>query len=54
MSAEDLTTPEQAVRNVLEDLEADVPFSVTHGTVRAPYGRRHGALEAALERMEKS
>jgi NAD(P)-dependent dehydrogenase (short-subunit alcohol dehydrogenase family) len=54
MTADDLTTPEQAVRNVLEDLEADLPYSVTHGTVRVPYTQRRIALEAALNRMENS
>jgi NAD(P)-dependent dehydrogenase (short-subunit alcohol dehydrogenase family) len=54
LTADDLTTADQAVRSVLEDLEADVPYSVTHGTVRVSYTLRRIALEAALDRMEKS
>ena len=51
MESEDLATPEHAVRNLLRDLDLDVPFSVTHGTVRDAYNLRRDALEAALDRM---
>ena len=54
MESEDLATPEHAVRNLLRDLDLDVPYSVTHGTVRAAYNQRRDALEAALDRMERS
>jgi NAD(P)-dependent dehydrogenase (short-subunit alcohol dehydrogenase family) len=54
MGPDDLTTPEHAVRNVLQDLDNDVPFSVTHGSVCTPYTLRREAIEAALERMERS
>jgi NAD(P)-dependent dehydrogenase (short-subunit alcohol dehydrogenase family) len=53
MAPEDLTTPEDAVRNLLEDLDNDVPYSVTHGTVRASYNQRRDALESALDRIER-
>ena len=54
MTPEDLATPEHAVRNLMADLLADEPYSVTHGTLRPFYTRRHHALEAALDRMEGS
>ena len=54
MSRRDLATPEHAVRNLLRDLDLDVPYAVTHGTVRSAYGLRREALEAALDRMEQS
>jgi NAD(P)-dependent dehydrogenase (short-subunit alcohol dehydrogenase family) len=54
MTPEDLATPEHAVRNLLADLVEDEPYSVTHGTLRPFYARRHEAMEAALNRMESS
>jgi NAD(P)-dependent dehydrogenase (short-subunit alcohol dehydrogenase family) len=54
MESEDLATPEHAVRNLLRDLDLDVPYSVTHGTVRSAYAQRRDAIEAALDRMERS
>jgi NAD(P)-dependent dehydrogenase (short-subunit alcohol dehydrogenase family) len=50
----DVVLPEHAVRNLLDDLDADVPYSVTHGTVRADYEERHAAMSDALDRMERS
>ena len=41
----DVVTPEHAIRNLLADLIADVPYIVTHGSHRAVYdtaARRHG------------
>jgi NAD(P)-dependent dehydrogenase (short-subunit alcohol dehydrogenase family) len=54
VGADDVVMPEHAVRNLLADLEADHPYTVTHGTVRADYLERHDALLAALDRMERS
>ena len=48
----DIATPEHAVRNLMADLDADVPYIVTHGSVRADYLERHHDLIAALDRME--
>ncbi len=50
----DIATPEHAIRNLLADLEADEPYIVTHGSVRAAYERRRAAMDAALDRMEHS
>jgi NAD(P)-dependent dehydrogenase (short-subunit alcohol dehydrogenase family) len=54
VGADDVVMPEHAIRNLLADLEADHPYTVTHGTVRADYLERHDALLAALDRMERS
>lgn len=54
MSPEDLATPEHAVRNLLRDLDLNVPYSVTHGTVRSAYTQRRDDLEAAFDRKEQS
>jgi NAD(P)-dependent dehydrogenase (short-subunit alcohol dehydrogenase family) len=48
----DLVTPEHAVRNLLADLMANVPYSLTHGSYRPRYAKRRDALESALDRME--
>jgi NAD(P)-dependent dehydrogenase (short-subunit alcohol dehydrogenase family) len=52
VGAEDVVMPDHAIRNLLADLEADHPYIVTHGTVRADYLERHDAMTAALDRME--
>ncbi len=54
MTAEDVATPEHAVRNLMADLLDDEPYSVTHGTLRSLYTRRRDAMEAALDRMDAS
>ena len=51
---DDVVMPEHAIRNLLADLEADEPYIVTHGAIRADYTERHDALLAAIERMETS
>ena len=53
VGADDVLMPEEAIRNLLADLEADHPYIVTHGTVRADYLERHDAMTAALDRMDK-
>ena len=53
LEEDDLATPEHAVRNLLADLEADEPFSITHGSFRAAWERRRDAIDAAFDRMEK-
>jgi NAD(P)-dependent dehydrogenase (short-subunit alcohol dehydrogenase family) len=52
MGESDVVTPEHAIRNLLADLEADVPYSVTHGSFRPVYGARRDAMDAAFDRME--
>jgi NAD(P)-dependent dehydrogenase (short-subunit alcohol dehydrogenase family) len=54
VGADDIVMPEHAIRNLLADLEADEPYFVTHGAIRADYTERHDALVAAIDRMEKS
>ncbi len=50
----DLVMPDQAVRNLLADLEADEPYCITHGDHRRAYDERQQAMAAALDRMETS
>ena len=52
VGADDIVMPEHAIRNLLADLEADEPYIVTHGAIRADYTERHDALVAAIDRME--
>ena len=52
MGADDVVMPEQAVRNLLADLVAGEPYSVTHGSFRPIYAARRDAIDAALDRME--
>jgi NAD(P)-dependent dehydrogenase (short-subunit alcohol dehydrogenase family) len=50
----DVVPPEHAIRNLLHDLEEDAPYSVTHGSFRQWYQQRRDAIDAALDRMERS
>ena len=54
MADGDLVTPEDAIRNLLADLEAGEPYSLTHGSYRPLYQQRRDALDAAFDRMEAS
>lgn len=54
MAEGDVVTPERAIRNLLGDLLADLPYVVTHGSIRPSYERRRDAMNAALDRMEAS
>ena len=54
MADGDVVTPDHAVRNLLADLEADEPYSLTHGSHRAVYEQRRAAMDAAFDRMEAS
>jgi NAD(P)-dependent dehydrogenase (short-subunit alcohol dehydrogenase family) len=54
MTDRDLVTPEHAIRNLLEDLLADEPYVVTHGSQRDVYRERRDAMDAAFDRMESS
>ena len=54
MADGDVVTPEHAIRNLLADLEANVPYSVTHGSFRSVYEERRDAMDAAFDRMEPS
>jgi hypothetical protein len=48
----DVVMPEHALRHLLDDLRANVPYSVTHGSFRAVYEERRDAMDAAFDRME--
>lgn len=50
----DLATPEHAIRNLLADLEAGEPYTLTHGSYRPLYEQRRDAIDAAFDRMEAS
>src|SRR5262249_2562348 len=50
----DLVSPDHAIRNLLDDLIADVPYVVTHGSHRPVYEERRAGLDAARDRMEKA
>jgi NAD(P)-dependent dehydrogenase (short-subunit alcohol dehydrogenase family) len=50
----DMVTPEHAIRNLLADLRADVPYALTHGSYRPVYEQRREAMDAAFERMSDS
>jgi NAD(P)-dependent dehydrogenase (short-subunit alcohol dehydrogenase family) len=50
----DVTTPDHAIRNLLDDLVNDEPYVMTHGSHRPVYERRRVAMDAAFERMEQS
>jgi len=50
----DVVSPEHAIRNLLAALMDDVPYVVTHGSVRPVYEQRRDAMAAALARMEAS
>jgi NAD(P)-dependent dehydrogenase (short-subunit alcohol dehydrogenase family) len=54
MGEGDVVEPEYAVRNLLADLDANVPYSVTHGSFRPAYEARRAAMDAAFDRMEAS
>ena len=54
MAEGDVVPPEDAIRNLLTDLEANVPYSVTHGSFRSVYEQRRDAMDAAFDRMESS
>jgi NAD(P)-dependent dehydrogenase (short-subunit alcohol dehydrogenase family) len=54
MGADDVVTPEHAIRNLLTDLLHDEPYVVTHGSFRAVYRQRRDAMDAAFDRMETS
>jgi NAD(P)-dependent dehydrogenase (short-subunit alcohol dehydrogenase family) len=50
----DLATAEDAIRNLLTDLEAGEPYLITHGSFRPIYEQRRAAMDAAFDRMETS
>jgi NAD(P)-dependent dehydrogenase (short-subunit alcohol dehydrogenase family) len=54
MADGDLATPEHAIRNLLADLEAGEPYTLTHGSYRPLYEQRRDAMDAAFDRMEAS
>jgi hypothetical protein len=54
MAEGDVVLPEEAIRNLLADLRADEPYSMTHGSHRPVYERRRAAMDAAFDRMEGS
>jgi NAD(P)-dependent dehydrogenase (short-subunit alcohol dehydrogenase family) len=54
MGEGDLVTADEAIRNLLADLEAGEPYVLTHGSYRPIYEQRHAAMDAAFDRMENS
>ena len=54
MAEGDVVTPEHAIRNLLADLLAGEPYSLTHGGHRPVYDQRRDAMDAAFDRMEAS
>jgi meso-butanediol dehydrogenase / (S,S)-butanediol dehydrogenase / diacetyl reductase len=50
----DITTPDHAVRNLLDELLANQPYVITHGDYREQYRERHDAIETAFDRLERS
>lgn len=48
----DVVMPKHAVRNLLADLIANEPYSITHGSFRPVYEERRAAMDAAFDRME--
>ena len=50
----DVTTPDHAIRNLLDDLMNDEPYVMTHGSHRPVHERRRVAMDAAFDRMEQS
>ncbi len=54
MDDDDITTPEHAIRNLLDDLVAGEPYVLTHGSYRPLYQQRRDAIDAAFDRMEAS
>lgn len=54
VEADQVATPEHAIRHLLEDLRENVPYSITHGSFRPYYQQRRDAMDAAFDRMEAS
>jgi NAD(P)-dependent dehydrogenase (short-subunit alcohol dehydrogenase family) len=54
MEEGDVVMPEHAIRNLFEDLRADEPYCMTHGSHRPVYEQRRAAMDAAFDRMEAS
>lgn len=53
VGAEDVVTPEYAVRNLLDDLDDDQPYVFTHGDYREELVRRGRELLAAFDRQDQ-
>jgi NAD(P)-dependent dehydrogenase (short-subunit alcohol dehydrogenase family) len=49
-----VATPEHAVRNLLDDILANEPFIITHGSYRPAWEERTELVRKAFERMERS
>ncbi len=54
VGSDHVVTPEHAVRNLLVDVLANEPFTITHGGYRDDYRRRLATIEAAFDRMERA
>jgi hypothetical protein len=52
VQADEVVTPEHAIRHLVQDLRENVPYSITHGSFRPYYQRRRDAMDAAFDRME--
>ena len=51
---EEITTPDDAIRDLVHDLLADEPYLITHGARGAEIHERHQAIEDAYGRMRAS
>jgi NAD(P)-dependent dehydrogenase (short-subunit alcohol dehydrogenase family) len=54
MGEGDVVEPDHAIRNLMADLVANEPYSVTHGSFRPVYEARRAAMDAAFDRMQRS
>jgi NAD(P)-dependent dehydrogenase (short-subunit alcohol dehydrogenase family) len=54
VQADEVVTPEHAIRHLVQDLRENVPYSLTHGSFRPYYQQRRDAMDAAFDRMEAS
>ena len=52
MGPDDITTAEDAIATLLDDLLANEPYVLTHGSYRPTYQLRRDAMDAAFDRME--
>ncbi len=49
-----ITTPEDAISDLVRDVLAGEPYVVTHGALGSEIHARHEAIEAAYHRMRAS
>jgi NAD(P)-dependent dehydrogenase (short-subunit alcohol dehydrogenase family) len=52
MGDSDLATADHAARNLLDEILANQPYVLTHGSYRPEYHKRRDAIEAAFDRLD--